>query len=254
VLKVQSDCIQYLDDIVGRLRSEYNDNIQLSYTINVFKERFQDEVAGATAAIQIISNEAINYCDIPVIKETELVSVLTNPAEGPQDFYEAIRLQPDFINFPEYTVQWDSIAPFFDGEGEYDFNSQLAPEVINDRNSTTDIHYRYGDRNLIFPIGVEGTYRIELDLELTNVQGVDFTGDYIRLFDQGGGGELEQIPVPELPIDGTVVQFKWDYDINIDGALQQEIRFLWQFRDQAPAVPVGPLIGYRGSLKVIKID
>lgn len=64
-LKIQSDCIQYLDDIIAKFNRDSQDDIVLSYTVTVFKERFQDEVAGATASIQVRTKEAKDDCITP---------------------------------------------------------------------------------------------------------------------------------------------------------------------------------------------
>ena len=46
ILKVQSDCIQYINDIVADLRFDttFTGDIDLAQSIQVFRERFQDEV------------------------------------------------------------------------------------------------------------------------------------------------------------------------------------------------------------------
>ena len=66
-LKVQSECIQYIDDVVGRIKYYYKDfdininNIQYA----VFKERFQDTLAGATGTIELIIQSKIDNCITP---------------------------------------------------------------------------------------------------------------------------------------------------------------------------------------------
>lgn len=66
-LKIQSECIEYIDDVIGRIKYYYRDfdinitNIQYA----VFKERFQDSVAGATATIELNILSAIDNCITP---------------------------------------------------------------------------------------------------------------------------------------------------------------------------------------------
>ena len=68
-LKIQSECIQYLDDVIGRIRNYYTgmdvnlSNIQYA----VFSERFQDSVAGATATIELNILSPIDNCITPFI-------------------------------------------------------------------------------------------------------------------------------------------------------------------------------------------
>lgn len=66
-LKIQSECMQYIDDIIAKYNEENKitqinlENIQYQ----VFKERFQDEVAGATATMEIVSTKPIDDCIVP---------------------------------------------------------------------------------------------------------------------------------------------------------------------------------------------
>lgn len=69
-LQVQSDCQQYIDDILAYLRfADYNDSrdldISLSVNLTPFKERFQDTVAGMTATIEVTLMQPINNCIAP---------------------------------------------------------------------------------------------------------------------------------------------------------------------------------------------
>ena len=75
VLQVQSDCQQYVDDIIARLRfgnpSNINEkydpsiDVQLSVNLTPFKERFADTVAGMTATLEIQVTKPINECIAP---------------------------------------------------------------------------------------------------------------------------------------------------------------------------------------------
>ena len=75
VLQVQSDCQQYVDDIIARLRfgnpsninEKYDPSIDVQLTVNLtpFKERFADTVAGMTATLEIQVTKPINECIAP---------------------------------------------------------------------------------------------------------------------------------------------------------------------------------------------
>ncbi len=74
VVQVQSDCAQYVDDILARLRfgsgapgATYDPkmDVQLSVNLTPFKERFQDTVAGMTATLEIVVTKPINECIAP---------------------------------------------------------------------------------------------------------------------------------------------------------------------------------------------
>ena len=68
VLTIQSQCQQYIDDVLAQLRFGYTDQIDLtlSVTMTPFKERFQDTVAGMTATLQIIVPAPLNQCIAPI--------------------------------------------------------------------------------------------------------------------------------------------------------------------------------------------
>jgi len=77
VLKIQSDAIQYLNDLLASLRydTSFDGDTLLNSSTQVFRERFQDDVAGATASFQIAIPDAMNTCDSPVVTYDEIVHV-----------------------------------------------------------------------------------------------------------------------------------------------------------------------------------
>ena len=88
-LGIQSDCIQYIDDIVARLYYHYKDQpeVQFNYSYNPFYERFQDQLAGATANLSIIVPTNINDCISPFITRLKTV---TTPLGQAVDYHETI--------------------------------------------------------------------------------------------------------------------------------------------------------------------
>jgi len=67
-ITIQSQCQQYIDDILARLYYFYKDQpeIQLTgITYTPFKEKYQDELAGMTATITIEVPTPINECIAP---------------------------------------------------------------------------------------------------------------------------------------------------------------------------------------------
>lgn len=76
-LKTQSDCAQYLDDVLARLQLAYvgpADPVP-QYTVQYlpFKERFQDEVAGMTAIVQLQVKKPLNDCITPFADPIEVI-------------------------------------------------------------------------------------------------------------------------------------------------------------------------------------
>ena len=67
VLTIQSQCQQYVDDVLAQLRFGYTDQVDLTLnvTLTPFKERFQDTVAGMTATLEVIVPSSLNDCIAP---------------------------------------------------------------------------------------------------------------------------------------------------------------------------------------------
>lgn len=89
ILTVQSNCIQYINDLVADLRfdTDFAGDVNLSQTVQVFRERFQDEVAGATLNLQVTVADVINLCDAPIaspyyVYATELVPQVVGQDPG----------------------------------------------------------------------------------------------------------------------------------------------------------------------------
>ena len=67
-ITIQSQCQQYIDDILARLYYFYKDQPEIELTgitYTPFKEKYQDELAGMTATITIQVPSPINECIAP---------------------------------------------------------------------------------------------------------------------------------------------------------------------------------------------
>lgn len=65
-IKVQSNCLMYLQDIMSHFRQTDEDrnlDIEVNVTATPFKERFEDNVAGVTAQITIQSITPLDGCE-----------------------------------------------------------------------------------------------------------------------------------------------------------------------------------------------
>lgn len=84
ILKVQSDCIQYINDLVADLRFDttFDGDVNLTQSVQVFRERFQDEVAGATLNLQVTVADQIDQCISPVLPASDLLVHATNSNDG----------------------------------------------------------------------------------------------------------------------------------------------------------------------------
>ena len=68
-INIQSQCQQYIDDVFAQLKYGYTDQPLIDYsnvTYTPFKERFQDSLAGMTAAILIQIPSPIDQCIAPI--------------------------------------------------------------------------------------------------------------------------------------------------------------------------------------------
>ena len=69
MLAIQSQCQQYIDDVIAYLYFGYEDNPEVIYsgvTYTPFNERFQDDVAGMTATLTVQVPQPINNCVTPI--------------------------------------------------------------------------------------------------------------------------------------------------------------------------------------------
>jgi hypothetical protein len=66
-LKIHSECSEYMDDILARLKLEYRYAIGENINYTVFKERFIDEVAGVTVNLSITLPKPLDSCVAPFI-------------------------------------------------------------------------------------------------------------------------------------------------------------------------------------------
>jgi len=65
-LKIQSECQQYIDDIIARIKLYYRLEVNLALVeYTPFKERFIDEVAGVTCALEIIIPSKLDSSSAP---------------------------------------------------------------------------------------------------------------------------------------------------------------------------------------------
>lgn len=85
MLAIQSQCQQYIDDVIAYLHDGFKDNPDVIYTgvtYTPFNERFQDEVSGMTATLKIEVPQPINNCitpfELPCLSELAVFSNSTN--------------------------------------------------------------------------------------------------------------------------------------------------------------------------------
>ena len=142
ILKVQSDCIQYLNDIVADLRFDdtFRGDVNLTQAIQVFRERFQDEVAGATASIQIVVEDTISACDDIVPTYNQVVQVQNSSeytrdpdtsGNNPLTFNVDILNDGNWQNTNFYRVHSDITATYkFEWTQQVKFDVPVGGEII----------------------------------------------------------------------------------------------------------------------------
>ena len=256
MLAIQSQCQQYIDDVIAYLYYGYGDNPDVIYsgvTYTPFNERFQDDVAGMTATLQVQIPQAIDKCLAPIRpKETLLHYSFTNPnADGTNEFHQAFKSgQTDPINYPEYDWQFNEFEPWYQSSEEpYEYINRRAFGVINDYQGEVP-YMDTGSRRVVIPQEFAGTIRLDYDLELTNVQGLDLSEDRFRWQVVINGQEQTYIDVPQLPIDGTPVEFQESFEYTSVAGQVDDISILFRYQDGGTPSPDGPIIGYRGDFKI----
>lgn len=254
MLAIQSQCQQYIDDIIAYLRYAYDDSktdVQYSnLSYQPFNERFQDEVAGMTASFSVVIASEINECVAPIDpKETLINRIYVNIEECPA-FNTAFRVGSETTDYPQYTKTFNEFYAKYDEQGAFiNCDRGNTPLAINDRYGTTVPYYNAGDRRWTIPAGVTGLYRFDFDLLLTNVQGIDLTDDQLWIQVVVNGQQQTYIDFPQLPADGTIVPFQHSFEIDA-GQSEDEIAILFRYRDQGAPAPNGPIVGYTGTSKI----
>ena len=123
-ISIQSQCQQYIDDVLARLYYYYRDQPEvtlagISYT--PFKEKYQDELAGMTATVTIQVPTPLDECIAPFQSFNQVVSVINSqeytiggdPGEDDVFTYNVTLFDPAFEwNLNKFT----STVP-----GEYEF-------------------------------------------------------------------------------------------------------------------------------------
>lgn len=142
ILKVQSDCIQYVNDIVAELRFDdtFTGDLLLTQSVEVFRERFQDEVAGATANIQVTVLDTINDCIAPTPELLKLVEVQNSfdynrdpdtSGDNPLQFNVDIVNDGNWQNTNYYQINADITATYrFEWTQQVKFRVPVGSEII----------------------------------------------------------------------------------------------------------------------------
>ena len=109
VLKIQSDMMEILHDVIGYLKSsDPLKDVELNIGYQVFRERFQDEVAGATATIEM---------DVPLpIRNVGDTTGCDDPFAIPELGFEATLGGGQQLRYYNTIVQAIPRGPEFTGE------------------------------------------------------------------------------------------------------------------------------------------
>ena len=118
-LKVQSDCQQYIDDIISELRFDYKDqaDVILNVSLTPFKERFQDTVAGMTATLSIEVASAINNCIAPMYPRLE----------DPEVY--ATQLTPQVLGADQDENNVFTFTNIIENDGAWNINRYVVPGI-----------------------------------------------------------------------------------------------------------------------------
>ena len=140
-LNIQSNCIQYCDDVIARLYYHYKDKPEISFTVSYtpFYERFQDQLAGATATISIQVPSNINECIAPFdayfAKSINDVSLFVDPDDAAQIFASKWRVpileEEDIANIGTSFITFYQAGTYLlEIEGPYTFIEPVGAEVM----------------------------------------------------------------------------------------------------------------------------
>ena len=199
ILAIQSQCQQYIDDVIAQLWNGYVDQPQVLWdglSYNTFNERFQDDVAGMTVNLQIMVPQAINNCITPISRYRNLIEVT--------DLTERT-LGPDFGDDTVFVYAVDVYNP----DGDWQVNRYIVPEAGIYRVEMTQ------EITLNAPVGSETIPNQPVVRELTdgpdrNIAATTATGWPTQFVDTN-----------------TVYTFKATWDITIDSV--NPAGYTWEF-------------------------
>ena len=123
-ITIQSQCQQYIDDVLARLYYYYRDQPEVTLTgisYTPFKEKYQDELAGMTATVTIQVPTPLDECIAPFQSFSEVTSVTNSieytvgPEAGVDDVfaYNVTLYDPEFAwNINRYTSTVPGVYEF----------------------------------------------------------------------------------------------------------------------------------------------
>lgn len=146
----QSNCMKYINDILAQFVLTNNDPLMsVSFPVNMtpFKERFQDDVVGATAVVTMSYGKPMSVCDSPItgIEPTEpyCPQTLVVDGDGSNHFIDAgdtysclPAVAKDGI-FYQRVIPWDGNDPGLQGSvyshwqaGTYNYTPPVNPLYV----------------------------------------------------------------------------------------------------------------------------
>jgi hypothetical protein len=107
-ITIQSQCQQYIDDVLANLYYYYKDQPEIELTgitYTPFKEKYQDVVAGMTATITIQVPTPLNECIAPFDNWVPRITRRADPSQGPVilDFDGAPEGDDDYWKLYQYS-------------------------------------------------------------------------------------------------------------------------------------------------------
>jgi len=233
ILAIQSQCQQYIDDVIAQLWNGYQDAPQVLWdglSYNTFNERFQDDVAGMTVNLQIMVPQAINNCITPIDKRELLITRRAT-------FIHTL----DFDGYPDGQ---DNFYNFY----EYSYN---GIDWVN--NNYFDPQYGVGYRSII-PVTTQ-RYKLEFDIDTKWLEPEDGSGELkygIRIARVAGGLpiiEAQWLINEPWTSDTTIVNLS--HSFNLDLTAGEEYYFY--VAQGYAAIPTADVIGYQEIPSTVKI-
>jgi len=151
-LSGQDECMQYIQDIVSVFTNTNNDpllDISTPFSMTPFKERFQDDVVGATATLTINYAKAIDGCDtpfssLPTIPTASCPQVLVTDGDESEHWVDAGETYSCLPATPKAGITYQRVIPWegFDtsavvgsvewhrAQGTYDYTAPTNPESV----------------------------------------------------------------------------------------------------------------------------
>ena len=221
-ITIQSQCQQYIDDVLAQLYYYYKDQPEIELTgitYTPFKEKYQDVVAGMTATISIAVPTPLNECIAPfnnwVIDQDANVTLGLRYYNGSNSIQYSVIENPPYFDIPEGDPQLYKIEIDVEFKVLYDITQDPAPYnipklIVRQNEEPKSIRGFNFDGNIRTNQTIKETFEVSLGDTpggSNNILTVNWGYSTITDLPDGQGPPIQQVDAIQV-ISGSVKIYK----------------------------------------------